>query len=214
VQAGLFSAVSTTFIVNLESNLSPNPINATNVLLMVLINKIDNGTFPEQGVGLPVSQGLSSTQLWIQTLAHASLATSLLAAFSAVLAKQWLGHYKTSRFGRGALHERCKQRQLRLDGLKTWHFSTIVATLPIFLQMSLLFFGITLSANLWTQEHTVTSIIIATTAFGVIFYFFTVLTSLTSPDCLFQTHMSIVLKRIPGVLQRVFQGTITFGNVV
>jgi Family of unknown function (DUF6535) len=54
-----------------------------------------------------------------------------------------LGHFKT-RFGWGALHECCQRRQRKLDGLETWHLSTIIATLPIFLQLSLLlFFGIT-----------------------------------------------------------------------
>ena len=214
MQAGLFSAVSSTFIVNLEPNLTPNESKTTNILLMILINKVDNGTFPEKDVSLPVFQGPSATDIWIQTLAHASLSTSLLAAFGAVLAKQWLGYFKTSHFGGGALHERCKHRQLKLDGLKAWHFSTIVATLPIFLQLSLLFFGIALSANLWTQQHTVASVIIATTAFGVIFYSFTVVASLKSPDCPFQTPVSIVLQRMPGVLQHASKGIIGLGNVV
>ena len=203
MQTGLFSAVSGAFIVNLESNLSPNTGDTTNVLLMILINKIDNGTFPGQNDSLPVGVGLSTTQIWIQTLAHASLATSLLAAFGAVLVKQWLGHFKTTRFGGGNLPERCKRRQLKLDGLKRWHFSTIVSVLPIFLQLSLLFFGIALSANIWTQEHTVASVIIATTAFGAFFYYFTVMASMTSEDCPFQTPVSVVLYRIPGVLERI-----------
>ena len=203
MQTGLFSAVSAAFIVNWESNLSPNTGDTTNVLLMILINKIDNGTFPGQNDSLPVGGGLNATQIWIQTLAHASLATSLLAAFGAVLVKQWLGQFKTTRFGGGNLPERCKRRQLKLDGLKRWHFSTIVSLLPIFLQLSLLFFGIALSANIWTQEHTVASVIIATTAFGVFFYFFTVVASMTSVNCPFQTPVSVVLYRILGVLERV-----------
>jgi Family of unknown function (DUF6535) len=207
MQAGLFSGVGASFIVNLESTLIPNQGKMTNVLLMVLINKIDNGTFPDQDIILPVPQGLSYTQIWIQTLAHASLSTSLLAAFGAVLAKQWLGHYKTSRFGRGALHERCKQRHQKLDGLKNWHFSAIVSTLPIFLQLSLLFFGIALSTHLWIQEHTISTVIIATTAVGIIFYSYTVLESLTSPDCPFQTPVSVMVTRLT-------RKAITFGTTV
>ena len=106
-----------------------------------------------------------------ETLAYTSLSTSLLAAFGAVLGKQWLGHFKTTRFGRGTLQERCQRRQKKLDGLEAWHFSTIIATLPIFLQLSLSFFGIALAANIWRQQHTIASVIMATTAFGVIFYF-------------------------------------------
>ena len=194
IQAGLFSAVSSTFIVNMQSNLSPTASDTTNALLKILVNKIDNTTFPPQEAALPLWTGPSSTTIWIQTLAYTSLSSSLLAAFGAVLAKQWLGHFKTSRFGRGALHERCERRQRKLDGLESWHFSTILATLPIFLQLSLLFFGIALAGNIWTLQHTVASVIMATTAFGLIFYFFTVVSSLKSPDCPFQTPVSTVLQ--------------------
>ena len=193
-QAGLFSAVSSAFIVNMESSLSPNPTDTTNSLLKILINKVDNNTFPPQEAALPVWSGPSSTSIWVQTLGYTSLSTSLLAAFGAVLGKQWLGHFKTTRFGRGTLQERCQQRQRKLDGLEAWHFSTIIATLPIFLQLSLLFFGIALAANIWIQQHTVASVIMATTAFGLIVYFFTVVASLKSPDCPFQTPVSTVLQ--------------------
>ena len=194
VQAGLFSAVSSAFIVNMQSSLSPSASDTTNSLLKILINKVDNTTFPLQEAALPVWTGPSSTTIWIQTLAYTSLSSSLLAAFGAVLAKQWLGNFKTSRFGKGALHERCQRRQQKLDGLETWYFSTILATLPIFLQLSLCFFGISLAANIWTLQHTVASVIMATTAFGLIFYFFTVVSSLKSPDCPFQTPVSSVIQ--------------------
>ena len=178
----------------MESSLSPNPSDTTNSLLMILINKIDNSMFPPQEASLPVWNGPSSMSIWVQTLAYTSLSTSLLAAFGAVLGKQWLGHFRTTRFGRGTLQERCQRRQKKLDGLEAWHFGTIIATLPIFLQLSLLFFGITLAANIWSQQHTVASVIMATTSFGFIFYFFTVVASLKSPDCPFQTPVSIVLQ--------------------
>ena len=196
VQAGLFSAVSSAFIVNMQSSLSPSASDTTIAILKILVNKIDNDTFPAQEATLPVWTGPSSTTIWIQVLAYTSLSSSLLAAFGAMLAKQWLGHFKTSRFGRGALHERCQRRQQKLDGLETWHFSTILATLPIFLQLSLFFFGVALAANIWMLQHTVASVIMATTAFGVIFTLFTVVSSLRSPDCPFQTPVSTMSHHI------------------
>jgi Family of unknown function (DUF6535) len=108
----------------MQSSLSPSASDTTTSLLKMLINKIDNTTYPAQEVSLPIWSGPSST--WVQTLAYTSLSSSLLAAFGAVLSKQWLGYFKTSRFGRGALHERCQRRQL--NGLEAWHFSTILAT--------------------------------------------------------------------------------------
>jgi Family of unknown function (DUF6535) len=195
-QAGLFSAVSSAFIVNMGSSLSPNSSDTTNSLLKILINKIDNNTFSAQEAALPVWTGPSSMTVWIQTLGYMSLSASLLAAFGAVLAKQWLGHFKTSRFGKGALHERCHRRQQKFDGLNAWNFSSIISALPILLQLSLLFFGIAIAANIWTLQHTVASVIMGTTALGFIFYLFTVVASLKSPDCPFQTPVSILLQKL------------------
>jgi Family of unknown function (DUF6535) len=81
-----------------ESSLSPQPSDTTNALLKVLINKVANGTFTEQEASLPIWTGPGSVVVWIQALAYTSLSMSLLAAFGGVLVKQWLGHFKTSRF--------------------------------------------------------------------------------------------------------------------
>ena len=202
------------------ANLNPNPNDTTNALLKILIDKVDNNTFSKQDASLPIWTGPSSSEIWIQTLAYTSLSTSLLAAFGAVLCKQWLDYFNASRFGKGSLDERCKRRQRKLDGLEHWQFNAIISTLPIFLQLSLLFFGISLSADIWTQQHTVASLIIGTTALGFGFYTFTVIASLQS-DCPFQTPISTVIKRsrqsvsniirrgpqdISSVLRRVRQG--------
>lgn len=193
LQAGIFAAVSSAFIVNLESKLNPDPSDMTNALLKILINKVDNGTFSEQEASLPIWTGLSSTEIWIQTLAYTSLSISLLASLGAVIAKQWLEYFRTSRFGQGPLDDRCKRRQRKLDGLETWQVDAIIAILPSFLQLALLFFGIALSADIWTQQHTIASVIVGTTALGVVFYAFTAVATVISPDCPFQTPMSIVL---------------------
>jgi Family of unknown function (DUF6535) len=189
----------------MQSSLSPITSDTTNALLMILINTVNSSIFPAQQAALPIWTGPSSTTIWIQTLAYTSLSSSLLAAFGAVLGKQWLGHFKTSRFGRGALHERCQRRQKKLDMLETWYFSAIVSTLPLFLQMSLLFFSIALTAHIWTLQHTVASVIMVTMAFGFIFYIFTVVSSLRLPDCPFQTPVSMMLQHAASTLAVVRQ---------
>ncbi|KAG2749237.1 hypothetical protein P692DRAFT_201684300, partial [Suillus brevipes Sb2] len=91
VFSGLFSAVSTSFIVAMESNLGPDPSDTTNALLTQLV-QIGLGNFAEAG-STPVAPAstwsLSASTLWIQMIAYASLSMSLLAAFGAVLGKQW-----------------------------------------------------------------------------------------------------------------------------
>ncbi|KAG1880564.1 hypothetical protein C8R48DRAFT_625253, partial [Suillus tomentosus] len=99
--SGLFSAVSTAFIVAMESNLSPDPSDITNSLLKQLVqiglgNLVEAGTAPAD----PASTwSPPASAVRIQLVAYASLSMSLLAAFGAVLGKQWLGYYKSNRYG-------------------------------------------------------------------------------------------------------------------
>ncbi|KAG2075256.1 hypothetical protein BDR04DRAFT_973201, partial [Suillus decipiens] len=89
--SGLFSAVSTAFIVAMESNLSPDPNDTTHALLTQLV-LIGLGNFTAAGStpAAPASTWSPSiASIRIQFIAYASLSFSLLAAFGAVLGKQW-----------------------------------------------------------------------------------------------------------------------------
>ncbi|KAJ8579987.1 hypothetical protein M405DRAFT_753815, partial [Rhizopogon salebrosus TDB-379] len=84
--AGLFSAVNSTFIVGMQ----PNPGDTTNALILQLIKMIADG--PNVAIdinSLSSSTGYPSSTVWMQTLSYASLAFSVLAAFGAVMGKQW-----------------------------------------------------------------------------------------------------------------------------
>ncbi|KAG1763874.1 hypothetical protein EDD22DRAFT_802050, partial [Suillus occidentalis] len=146
VFSGLFSAVSTTFIVAMESNLSPDPNDTTHALLTQLV-QIGLGNFTAAG-STPVAPAStwspSTINIRIQSIAYASLSFSLLAAFGAVLGKQWLGYYKSHRYGRGSQEERAKRRQEKFDGIVAWYFDAVVQSFPVLLQISLLLFGIAL----------------------------------------------------------------------
>ncbi|KAG2060537.1 hypothetical protein BDR06DRAFT_903754, partial [Suillus hirtellus] len=84
--AGLFSAVNSTFIVGMQ----PNPGDTTNALVLQLIQIIANGPNSVPDINtFSSSTGFSSSTVWTQALAYASLAFSVLAAFGAVLGKQW-----------------------------------------------------------------------------------------------------------------------------
>ncbi|KAG1841851.1 hypothetical protein C8R48DRAFT_619895 [Suillus tomentosus] len=194
--SGLFSAVSTSFIVAMESNLSPDPSDTTNALLKQLV-QIGLGNLAQAG---PTPKEPASTwspselTLRIQMVVYASLSMSLLAAFGAVLGKQWLGYYKSHRYGRGSQEERGKRRQEKFDGLITWYFDAVVQSFPVLLQISLLLFGIALGANMWYEHPSIAWVIISTTVFGFLFFSLTVMACLISPACPFQTPMSTVLR--------------------
>ncbi|KAG2040623.1 hypothetical protein BDR03DRAFT_840018, partial [Suillus americanus] len=83
--AGLFSAVNSTFIIGMQ----PNPGNNTNVLLLNLIKIIADPNGVHDISNLSSSTGFPSSTVWMQALAYSSLLFSLLAAFGAVMGKQW-----------------------------------------------------------------------------------------------------------------------------
>ncbi|KAF9791185.1 hypothetical protein BJ322DRAFT_982776, partial [Thelephora terrestris] len=87
--AGLFSAVTSAFIIQVQSGLQSDPNEETAALLRVLIYKIDNTTFGGDVPTLPQWTGPPQTIIHVQSLLYASLLTSLLSAFIAMLGKQW-----------------------------------------------------------------------------------------------------------------------------
>jgi hypothetical protein len=197
-QSGLFSAVSTAFIVAMESNLSPDPNDTTHALLTQLV-QIGLGNFTAAGSTPAAPASIwspSIANIRIQCIAYASLSFSLLAALGGVLGKQWLMYYKSHRYGLGSEDKRAKHRQEKFDGIDTWYFETVVQSFPILLQFSLLLFGIALGANMWYQQHTIAWVIIVTTVFGFLFYSLTVMAALVSPACPFQTPISTILRML------------------
>ncbi|KAG2151238.1 uncharacterized protein EDB93DRAFT_306889 [Suillus bovinus] len=196
--SGLFSAVSSAFIVAMESDLSPDPSDTTNALLKQIV-QIGLGDFTAAGSAPadPASTwSPAASTVRIQMVVYASLSMSLLAAFGAVLGKQWLGYYKTKRYGRGSQEDQGKRRQEKFEGLVAWYFDAVVQSFPVLLQISLLLFGVALGANMWHKQPGIAWVIISTTAFGFLFYSLTVMACLISPACPFQTPISIVLQKL------------------
>jgi hypothetical protein len=135
----------------------------------------------------------ASNGTWFQGLAYVALSFSLLAAFGAVLGKQWLSHYKSNNI-RGSLEDRGKHRQQKLDGMEAWQFHAVLQSFPVLLQISLLLFGVAISAFVWSQQGTLAIAVIASMAIGLFFYWFIIVASLKSPQCPFQTPISAVIR--------------------
>ncbi|KIJ52473.1 hypothetical protein M422DRAFT_243257 [Sphaerobolus stellatus SS14] len=164
--AGLFSAVSSTFIVQMEQDLNQQPSNVTNALLKILAHATDVNLFANETLTVPEWSGPTRQVLWTQSFAYASLCTSLLAAFGAVLGKQWLGYFKSSGSGNGALPERCIRRQQKLEGL---------------------------AANLWTSQPTLGIIVTVSVALGMIFYITTLCIGISDPYSPFRSKLTTVI---------------------
>ncbi|KAJ7688859.1 hypothetical protein B0H17DRAFT_1135398 [Mycena rosella] len=87
--AGLFSAVSSSFIIQIQPELQPDPNEATQALLMVLVQNMTGSVIPSL---TPGQLGAPTMIVVAQTLLYFSLLSTLLAGLLAVLGKQCLLH--------------------------------------------------------------------------------------------------------------------------
>ena len=198
-QAGLFSAVASAFIIDVGSQLQPDPNDQTVALLRVLIYKIDNTTFGNDVPTLPQWTGPPRMIVDVQAILFASLTASLLSAFLAMLGKQWLNRYASIDV-RGSAIERSQNRQRKLDGIVSWYFDYVLESLPLMLQAGLLLLGCALSRYLWDVNTTVGSVVIGITSFGVLFFLFIVVAGVASMSCPYQTPAAHVIQHIPHIL--------------
>ncbi|KAJ7117968.1 hypothetical protein C8R43DRAFT_846988, partial [Mycena crocata] len=141
-QAGLFSAVSSAFIIQIQPELQSDPNARTQALLELLVQNITGATIP------PDPTGPATTIVIAQSFLYFSLFSTLGAALLAVLAKQWLLHYD-SVGERGTIEERGLERQRKFDGIQHWKFDLVMQIFPLLLQLSLLLFAVSLSIYLW-----------------------------------------------------------------
>jgi hypothetical protein len=124
-QAGLFSAITSTFIIEVNSKLTPNPNGETTVLFRVLIYKTDNTTLGGGRPTLPPWKGPPRTVAHVQAILFANLAASLLSAFLTMLGKRRLNRHAS--IDMQGLAVECNQnRQRKLDGIVTWYFDYVV----------------------------------------------------------------------------------------
>lgn len=93
LQAGLFSSLASGFIIDAQTNLQEDYTQTSAALLLMLLKKMDNSAFVPDLDSL-VWNGPPGTIVYAQSVFYCSLAASLLAAFVAMLGKQWLNRYE------------------------------------------------------------------------------------------------------------------------
>ena len=202
-QPGLFSAVTSAFIIQVHPQLQPDPTDETAALLRVALYKMDNTTFGGSIPPLPQWTGAPRRMIHIQAILYASLAASLFLAFLAMLGKQWLNRYASTDM-RGTGIERSRDRQRKLDGIIAWYFDHMMESLPLMLQIALLLLGCDLSLYLWEINATIACVVVGVTALGVAFYTFVVVVGAASASRPYQTPGARILRHIIGLLRLVF----------
>ena len=206
-QAGLFSAVTSAFIIDVQSRLQPDTGDETVALLRVLIYKVDNTTFGNDTPTLPQWTGPPHAIVQVQAILYASLAVTLVSAFLAMLGKQWLNRYASTDM-RGTAVDRSQNRQRKLDGIVAWYFNPVMESLPLMLQIALLLLGCALSRYLWEINTTVASVVLGVTSFGITFYLFVVVAGAASETCPYQTPGSHALRYLGPKVQSVLDSAL------
>jgi hypothetical protein len=194
IQAGLFSAVTSAFIVDIQQELRPDYNQMSFTVLTMLFNATTG--LPHQ-LNIPVQSAPNPSAVQVQSIMFASLASALLAAFLAMLGKQWLNLH-----GEGSLIDRSRHREIRTRGMIAWRFKIIMECLPFVMQLSLFLLGYALAQYLWSLSRTVSAVIAAFTSFGVLFYLFIVFAATAWKTCPFQTPVSIVLRHTISIAKK------------
>ena len=213
LQAGLFSAVSSAFVIDVYPKLQPDPNDRSAALLLAILLTLNQSAIPDGiSAALPVQEDPPSGIVAATGLLYASLLISLLAAFIAMLGKQWLNRYL--RHSGGSMIERCGDRQRKCDGLEKWPFHLFVESLPVMLQIALLLLACGLCRYMASVNHSVAYILTTLTGLGILFYVGILIAGASSHDCPFQTPASVPLrglwKRIrPCLVYVAFPATIT-----
>ena len=141
----------------------------------------------------PQWSGPDSAIVRVQAILYSSLAASLLAAFIAMLGKQWLNRYAQMEM-RASVIDRSRHRQCKMNGMVTWRFDLVMECLPLMLQIALLLLGYALSDYLFFINKVIAGVLIGFTTFGLLFYFLIVSAATLSYDCPFQTPLSLIIR--------------------
>ena len=191
----MFSAVSSAFVIDIHSKLETDPNEQSAALLRAILLTLNQSAIPgETPAAPPVQEDPPDEIVTVTGLMYASLLISLLAAFIAMLGKQWLNRYL--RHSGGSMIERCGDRQRKCDGLKKWPFHFFVEGLPVMLQVALLLLACALCKHMASVNNLVAGVLIALTVLGVAFYIGVVIAGTSSYDCPFQTPGSTGLCRL------------------
>lgn len=141
-QAGLFSAVVTTFIVESYKSLQPDLNDAIINLLSHIATRLDGPSMNSTSTVIsPVAQSFSPTpsSIRVNIFWFTSLVLSLTTVLVGIIALQWLREHQSysTNFKSQEKYALCI---MRANGIDNWHVSTIFTYLPLFLQGALVLF--------------------------------------------------------------------------
>ncbi|KAF8523935.1 hypothetical protein BU17DRAFT_19711, partial [Hysterangium stoloniferum] len=156
-QAGLFGAILSAFLVESKKDLQVDPVQE---ILQALQNHF----------AVTASQPfeVSKSSLIVNYLWFASLGLTLFSALCAVLAREWLAKYIPVSPGRHS-SDAC-QRLLRVKRAQQWRLESVVAGIPLFIQLALFLFFAGLVLFTWNTNVALGVLMLFLTIFAIVLY--------------------------------------------
>lgn len=191
IQAGLFSAILSAFLIEVRKGLQEDLQEITNNLLATLILAQNNPTIRTLPPGTSHFEPHVSTR-WINGLWFTSLFFSLLSALGASLAKAWVTQY--SSFSYGVHWADASSRHRRYLGVQRWHLKTFIHLLPMLIHASFFLFAAGLAILLLDDNVGVGILMIIMSAISLALYIVSIAHSVLCSDSPFRTPFSTFIR--------------------
>jgi Family of unknown function (DUF6535) len=197
IQAGLFSAILSAFLIEARRGLQPDPQTMTNTLLAELLQAQHNST---SVIPIPPPFQPASSVLWVNALWFTSLISSLMSALGASLAKGWVAQYVS--VTSGTTWQDVSLRHHRFIGITRWHLKVIIQSLPLLIHIAFFLFAVGLVIVLMGNNITIGVIVLVWVAIITVLYIGSTLHPAFSPDSPFRMPVSDLLPRFTRPSQR------------
>ena len=182
-------------MIDIQTKLGPDPSDTTAAYLRAILLTLNHSAVLSELPTPPTAWSGPAQEIVLATnLLYASLLITLLAAFVAMLGKQWLNRYLRD-IG-GSISERCGDRQRKRNGVNKWPFEMFIDSLPMMLQVALLLLAVGLTRYMWAINASVARTLLGLTAFGMAFFILIVVAGTSSYECPFQTPVSLALRAL------------------
>ncbi|KAG8911902.1 hypothetical protein FRC00_005623 [Tulasnella sp. 408] len=189
---GLFAGINTAFLAFTLPEMSADPADDTNALLLQLVIG-GNGTI-RSADDLPSAAFSPSLGVFpVNLLFSLSLTLAIITAFLAVLGQQWLIYYR-KRSGGGIEYQRWEQLQRHL-GARHWRLEVILDDiLPALLQLGLVIFCVAFILYLRTLSKTMCYVIASPLALALAILLITSVIAVLDKWCPFKSTLSHFLQ--------------------
>ncbi|QRV97738.1 transmembrane protein [Ceratobasidium sp. AG-Ba] len=202
--AALFSAISTSFIIESLGDLKPDPVESSAKTLEAISQKMDAIISGQQSASSPAHNSdftgftPSYSAILVNILWLVSLSLSIAVSLIAMLAKEWCHKFMLNRTGE--TYHQARKRQQKWNGIEKWKMQEVLQHLPGLMHSALLLFAIGLCIYLWDINVSVAIPVTAITSIAACIYMLTTVLPLFDQFCPYSTPATLLLNFVALIL--------------